>query len=217
MRTRQRILEVAEEIIARHGMEGLRLKDVAERVGIQPPSVFTHFEGREAIGDAVAQRVREQISSVLESALDQGGDEVARLRRSARAVAGHLYDHPGHTRLILRDLARTRTGGELSLWTPAMERIGARVDALLAAGVRSGAFRPVPAGAFLPVLEGAIVASLGWSGFREDDGRPAVALPREALVARIEDLAWRYLRPATDEADQADGRRRDEADSRRRS
>ncbi len=63
--TRERILEVAEELISLHGMEGLRLKDVAERVGIRPPSIFAHFEGRDAIGDAVAQRVLEQLAEVL--------------------------------------------------------------------------------------------------------------------------------------------------------
>jgi len=129
--TRERILEVAEEIIARHGMEGLRLKDVAESVGIQPPSVFTHFDGREAIGDAVAHRVLEKI----------------------------------------------------------------------AAGVETGAFPPLPPGSFLPVLEGAIVASVGWSGFRVTDGCPAVDLTRDDVVARIEDLAWAYVRQESDARD----------------
>jgi AcrR family transcriptional regulator len=200
--TRERILDVAEEIVSRHGMEGLRLKDVAERVGIQPPSVFAHFEGREAIGDAVAHRVLEQIASVLEEALGGGGSPEESLRRGARAVAGHLYDRPGHTRMILRDLARTRTGPELALWSPAMARIGRRVDALLAEGVRAGAFRTLPAGAFLPTLEGAIVATIGWSGFREQDGRPAVTLSREEVVERVEDLAWAYVRRVEEEKSQ---------------
>lgn len=202
--TRERIVDVAEEIISLHGMEGLRLKDVAERVGIQPPSVFTHFEGREAIGDAVAHRVLEQIAAVLDAALAAGGDEEARLRRGARAVAGHLYDHPGHSRMILRDLARSRSGPELELWSPAIERISAEIERLLAAGVRIGVFRPIPTGAFLPVLEGAIVASVGFSGFRENDGRPATHVGRDELVARIEDVAWAYVRPQIDEKDAAE-------------
>jgi len=63
--TRDRILEVAEEIISRSGMEGMRLKDVAARVGIQPPSIFAHFEGREAIGNAVAARVLDQLAALV--------------------------------------------------------------------------------------------------------------------------------------------------------
>ena len=202
--TRDRIVDVAEEIISLHGMEGLRLKDVAERVGIQPPSVFTHFEGREAIGDAVAHRVLDQIAAVLETALAGDGDEETRLRRGARSVAGHLYDYPGHTRMILRDLARSRSGPELELWSPALGRISQEIERLLSAGVRRGVFRPIPTGAFLPVLEGAIVASVGFSGFRENDGRPASDLERDELVARIEDLAWAYVRAQIDEKDAAE-------------
>ncbi|NNL66268.1 MAG: TetR/AcrR family transcriptional regulator [Myxococcales bacterium] len=193
MGTRERILDVAEALIARHGMEGLRLKDVAERVGIQPPSVFAHFEGRDAIGDGVAQRVLAQIARVLEAALEGGEPPEVRLRRAARAVAEHLFDHPGHTRLILRDLARTRTGSEIELWSPDTERIGERVEALLGEGREAGAFRELPPGAFLPLLEGAIVASIGWAGFRED-GQPATTASREAIVDRVEDLAWAYVR-----------------------
>lgn len=195
--TRDRILAVAEEIISRHGMAGLRLKDVAERVGIQPPSVFTHFDGREAIGDAVARRVLEQIATVLEQALDAGGSTEARLRRSVRAVAGHLHDHPGHARLILRDWARTRPGPELSLSQPPLDRIGARVEALVCEGVASGGLRPLPPGALMPVLVGAIVASVGWAGFRAEDGRPVGDLDRDALLARVDDLASAYVRPAS--------------------
>lgn len=194
-KTRERILDVAEEIISAHGMAGLRLKDVAERVGIQPPSVFTHFDGREAIGDAVAHRVLDRIARVLETALDEGSDPESRLRRGARAVAGHLYDHPGHTRMLLRDLARTSADDELELSSPAVDRIGKRVDQLLSDGAATGAFRPFPSGAFLPLLEGAIVASIGWAGFRPEDGQPAGELSREALVDRIEDVAWALVRP----------------------
>ena len=193
--TRERILDVAQEIISRHGMEGLRLKDVAQRVGIQPPSIFAHFEGREAIGDAVAHRVLDQIATVLERSL-RGKDLEAQLRAGVREIAGHLYDHPGHTRLILRDLARTRSGPELELTSPAMDRIGATVDGLLEKGRQAGRFRELPPGAFMPVVEGALVATIGWAGFVEDDGAPAVELTREQVQDRLEDLVVAYLRPA---------------------
>lgn len=194
MSTRDRILDVAESLIARHGMEGLRLKDVAERVGIQPPSVFAHFEGRDAIGDGVAQRVLEQIARVLETALAGDDGPELRLRRAARAAAEHLFDHPGHTRLILRDLARTRTGHEIELWSPDTERIGNRIEAVLEEGRAAGVFRALPHGAFLPMLEGATVALIGWNGFGED-GAPATSRTREEIVDRVEDLAFAYVRP----------------------
>lgn len=191
--TRERILQVAEEIVSRHGMEGLRLKEVAERVGIQPPSVFAHFEGREAIGDGVAQRVLATIAAVVDAALTGPGDAEARLRSGVRAIAEHLYDHPGHTRLILRDLARTRTGSELELSSPEFYGMAERIEALLSEGARAGRFRDVSTWTFLPAIEGAIVALIGFSGF-EEDGRPATSLTRSEVSDRAEDLAWAWVR-----------------------
>lgn len=198
--TRDRILEVAEELIARHGMQGLRLKEVAERVGIQPPSVFAHFDGREAIGDAVAVRVMGALTVVIEKAVSSTNDLEAMLRIGVRAMAEHLYDHPGHTRLLLRDMARTRSGQELAVWSPDVPRLEADIDALLAAGAAQGVFRPIPPATFLPVLEGALCSLIGWAGFAED-GRPVTPLSREEVADRIVDLAWAYVRAQGDEAD----------------
>ena len=169
-------------------MEGLRLKDVAEQVGIQPPSVFAHFEGREAIGDAIAQRILGRIGELLGSAVVGEGPPAERLRQGARLFAGHLMDHPAHTRLLLRDLTRTRTGSELEMWSPVVTEIENGIGALLAEGERSGDFRAIPARAFMAQLEGAILATIGWMGFQED-GQPASPLTREEIQAQAEELA----------------------------
>jgi AcrR family transcriptional regulator len=192
--TRERILEVAEELISLHGMEGLRLKDVAARVGIQPPSIFAHFEGREAIGDAVAQRVLEQLASVLEQALEGEADPEKALRRGVRAIAGHLMEHPAHARLMLRDMMRTRSGPELALWSPVVPLIVGRIEDLLRRGEREGLFRRVEGRAFFAQLQGAILGNIGWDGFRED-GRPATKLSARQIQDQAEDLALAYVAP----------------------
>lgn len=192
--TRERIVAVAEELISVHGMEGLRLKDVARRVGIQPPSIFAHFEGREAIGNAVAHRVLEQLVEVVEGATRGCGSPREAVRQGVRALAGHLYDHPGHARMLLRDLTRTRSGGELAMVSPVLERLERRIGGLLEAGVRQGDFHPVPPRAFMSQIEGAMLASIGWHGF-DDDGRPADPIGREAVRDQASDLAMAYLRP----------------------
>jgi AcrR family transcriptional regulator len=192
--TREKILDVAEQLIDRHGMEGLRLKDVARGVGIRPPSVFAHFGGREAIGDAVARRVTGQIAGLFARLLDGGEDPESALRRGVRAFAGHLHDHPCHVRLLLRDLARTRRSSELSLDSPLIGELVERVAALLRAGERAGVFRSVDATAFVSMLEGAILARMGWHGF-DDEGRPLLRLTRRRLQAQAEELALALVRP----------------------
>jgi AcrR family transcriptional regulator len=197
--TRERILEVAEEIISRSGMEGMRLKDVAAQVGIQPPSIFAHFEGREAIGNAVAARVLDQLAALVERETADRADPARALRRGVRAVAAHLYDRPAHARLLLRDLARTRSGPEeLEMWTPAQGRIEARIAALLEAGIAQGQFQPLAPEAFLPILEGAILALIGWSGF-DAAGLPTSPYSRAEIERRAVEVAtlWVGLDPKT--------------------
>jgi AcrR family transcriptional regulator len=191
--TRERILEIAEEMISRGGMDGLRLKDVAERVGIRPPSVFAHFDGREAIGDAVAARIVEQIAIVIGNALDEGGSAEERLRAGVRAFAGNLWENPAHARMLMRDLARTRRTGELDIYTPLVDVVQERVAHLLAEGESQGVFRKVDPSAFIAQIQGAVLGRIGWAGFHED-GRPAADLAPGELEAEAEDLALAYVR-----------------------
>jgi AcrR family transcriptional regulator len=191
--TRERILEVAAEMISEGGMERLRLKDVAERVGIRPPSVFAHFDGREAIGDAVAARIVEQIAGVISNALAESGSPEERVRTGVRAFAAHLWANPAHARMLMRDLARTRRAGELDIYTPLVDVIQDQVARLLAEGESAGVFRKIDPHAFIAQIQGAVLGRIGWAGFHED-GRPAADLAPGELEAQTEDLALGYIR-----------------------
>ena len=51
--TRQEILEAAWSLAREVGLADLTLRDIAERVGMQPPSLYSHFESKNAIYDAM--------------------------------------------------------------------------------------------------------------------------------------------------------------------
>ena len=53
MNTRDRILAAARKAFERRGLEGLSLREVAERVGITPMAIYRHFESKEALVDAM--------------------------------------------------------------------------------------------------------------------------------------------------------------------
>jgi AcrR family transcriptional regulator len=52
-RTRAEILEASWELAERDGIAGLSLRDVAGRVGMRAPSLYTYFDGKAAIYDAM--------------------------------------------------------------------------------------------------------------------------------------------------------------------
>ncbi len=51
--TRREILDTAWEIAHRNGVAALTLREVADRIGMRPPSLYSHFESKNAIYDAM--------------------------------------------------------------------------------------------------------------------------------------------------------------------
>ena len=51
--TRSEILRSAWELAGQKGLTEFTLRDLAERVGMQPPSLYTHFASKNAIYDAM--------------------------------------------------------------------------------------------------------------------------------------------------------------------
>lgn len=51
--TRREILDAAWAVAREKGIAALTLKDVAERVGMRPPSLYSHFASKNAIYDAM--------------------------------------------------------------------------------------------------------------------------------------------------------------------
>jgi AcrR family transcriptional regulator len=51
--TRREIIEAAWEIARRDGLDAVTLRDVAARVGMQAPSLYSHFASKNAIYDAM--------------------------------------------------------------------------------------------------------------------------------------------------------------------
>jgi AcrR family transcriptional regulator len=51
--TRREILDAAWEIARRDGLAAVTLREVAQRIGMRSPSLYTHFESKNAIYDAM--------------------------------------------------------------------------------------------------------------------------------------------------------------------
>lgn len=52
-RTRREILDAAWQVARDQGLTGLTLRDVADRVGMRAPSLYSHFDSKHAIYDAM--------------------------------------------------------------------------------------------------------------------------------------------------------------------
>jgi AcrR family transcriptional regulator len=191
--TREKILDAAERLIALHGVEGFQVKDAAEAVGIRPASVYAHFEGRDAIAQAVDVRLYEGIvEQVLPS---EDGDPEELLLKMVANMVRYYAAFPAHLRLSLRDLAQASYPLEKPE-PPAAVHWGKIVDAfssLVQRGVESGQFRKLRADRLQAQLVGAAMASLRRRGW-DDDGNCVSGVPVDEIVHEAQDLMLRLLR-----------------------
>lgn len=71
--TRERALEAALELFGRKGYDGVSMNDIAQAVGIRAPSLYKHFQNKEALFDAVAPAAREHYQGLwADAAAEQG-------------------------------------------------------------------------------------------------------------------------------------------------
>ena len=77
--TRQEILTAAWAVAREQGLAQLTLREVAERVGMRAPSLYTHFASKHAIYDAMFADAWTQYLEVYEARSVESG--------SARAVS----------------------------------------------------------------------------------------------------------------------------------
>lgn len=54
--TRERILDCAERLFAQKGMAGTAVRDIARDAGLTAPSLYNHFDGKQALYEAVLTR-----------------------------------------------------------------------------------------------------------------------------------------------------------------
>ena len=99
--TRGEILEAAWQLAQEQGLADFTLRDLAERVGMRAPSLYTHFASKNAIYDAMfgqAWRDYEQIA-VAELAELPPAPRAA-IRRAARVFFDYAVANPARHQLM---------------------------------------------------------------------------------------------------------------------
>lgn len=99
--TKEKIIDEAESLAALHGIEHLKLQDVADKIGIKLPSVYAHFSGREDILAAMGSRISKSLSQLYIAR--PGEPPMDTILRSVGELLELLCNRPAYFRLMLRD------------------------------------------------------------------------------------------------------------------
>jgi len=166
-RTADLIIDEAERLIGDHGMDGLRLDDISDVLGIQRPSLYTHFKGREGIITAIAERAFIELSHQFQD--DNSADPEKTIRNGVYELVKFLREHKAYALLLARDFStpgglpavNAVLGPTQSVVVPAiLKPLYERLDLILGRGCQSGKFRQVDSFTFLTILLGSIIACL---------------------------------------------------------
>lgn len=91
---RQQVLNAARELCNEHGVDGLSIKEVADRLGIRPPSLYAHFDGLTELRKELAHWGHRLLAQRLRDsavALTGANGVIA----AAKAYLAFVRDEPG--------------------------------------------------------------------------------------------------------------------------
>lgn len=95
--TPERLLDVAERLFAQKGFAGTAVRDIAREAGLTAPSLYNHFEGKQALYEAVLARGVQPLIDLMDSL---GADDDRDAGSLLDAIMDHLAAHPDLARLI---------------------------------------------------------------------------------------------------------------------
>jgi AcrR family transcriptional regulator len=95
------LIDVAVEVVARHGIDALNLRALAARAGVSPGAPYHHFASRNGLLAAIAEEGFMQFETSLITARDAAPtDAGARLEAIGQAYLRFATFHPGYFRVM---------------------------------------------------------------------------------------------------------------------
>lgn len=154
--TRERILEAAEAVFARDGLNGTRVRAIADAAGVNVATLYLYFPSKSDLHEAVLDRgVRPLLDLMVRfSAGSRGRDATGQI---ISAIIGHLGRHPHLSRLIyLEAISEGQYLARLSKrWLrPLLEEAVAQLKASDTASSWDERLFPLIVGAFLHLSMG---------------------------------------------------------------
>ena len=100
--TRQEILEAAWNLARERGLTGWSLRDLGQSVGMQPPSLYVYFAGKDAIYDALFADGYRLLAEETQAWAEQDLAPVARIRDAGHRFFDFAVSDPARMQLLFQ-------------------------------------------------------------------------------------------------------------------
>ncbi len=182
------ILSAAIRLFNQSGYHATSMSDIARAVNIKKPSLYHHFESKEAILLAILETGMERLIDDLESIAASDAGCEAKLRAAIGAHARLIASHPQRAAVFLRE---DRGLGEqyLAEYVERRDHVERLFRAILQQGIEAGVFRP----ADVPITVHAMLGMVNWmTRWYRPEGR----LSAEEIAEMFADLLLAGLQPS---------------------
>jgi AcrR family transcriptional regulator len=133
---RDEILDAATGLLLDIGhAKAVSIRAVAESVGVTPPSIYLHFQDKDALLDAVCARYFEKLDEEMQRVSAMQPSTVEVLRAQGLAYVRFAIENPELYRIATMGEWKSNSSVDAALVSSAFEHMCATVKALMAEGV----------------------------------------------------------------------------------
>src|SRR5690242_8658249 len=133
---RDEILDAATELLLDIGhAKAVSIRSVAERVGVTPPSIYLHFQDKDALLDAVCARYFEKLDEEMQRVAARQSDTIDVLRAQGLAYVRFAIENPELYRIATMSEWKSNSNVDAVLASSAFEHMCVTVEALMSEGV----------------------------------------------------------------------------------
>ncbi|MER5303287.1 TetR/AcrR family transcriptional regulator [Streptomyces lasiicapitis] len=180
-RSRVAVLDAALRLLAERPDAGMAA--IAAAAGVTRQTVYAHFGTRDALLNAVADRITDQAMAAMDEAEENGGPALDSLLR-LQDIGWRLFERNP----VLLQLGSTKAGADAD--RVRHEPVAARLTRLIEKGQRSGEFDPAPPATWLV----AAVTALGHAA-GDEVGAERLSAEEAATWLRTATLAVLRVKP----------------------
>jgi len=183
---RERLIDAAERLFARQGLEAVTLRQLAAEVGVSPMTPYRYFADKDAILAAVRARAFNRHAAALEAAYTAAADPIAAAAAVCEAYIDFAFAHPEAYKLMF-DITQP-SEGEYPELIAAGDRSRRMMTRHLEAMAATGQFDGDPGlvgHMFWSALHGPIMLSFSGSLSPGYDARRIIAALTAALTRTL--------------------------------
>lgn len=100
LRTRQALIEAAEEVFAEHGWEEASIVKITEEAGVSQGTFYRYFLSKQAVFDELVEDLNRRVRRAMSEGAARGTNRVEAERYGFEAFFRFTAEHPGLYRVI---------------------------------------------------------------------------------------------------------------------